>query len=91
MTLIDDHAAAEAADTMQAAYFRRSLCDERAQLCSEIAERRDHIDRRHEHSRSHTAQRLGSRLRSAESQLRYLDRLIARLDHRFGAPSSDRD
>ncbi|MGB8405876.1 MAG: hypothetical protein WCE30_17580 [Mycobacterium sp.] len=91
MTLVDDHAAVQAADAMQAAYFRRSLCDERAQLCSEIAERRVYIDRRHEHSRSNTAQRLGSQLRSAESQLRYLDRLIARLDHRFGGPQSDRD
>jgi hypothetical protein len=91
MTLIDDHAAAQGADLMQAAYFRRSLCDERAQLCSEIAERRDYIDRRHERSHSDTAQRLGSHLRSAEAQLRYLDRLIARLDHRFGGPSSDRD
>jgi hypothetical protein len=49
------------------------------------------IDRRHEHSRSHTAQRLGSHLRSAESQLRYLDRLIARLDHRFGDQLPERD
>jgi hypothetical protein len=90
MTPIDDEAAAQAADTMQAAYFRRSLCDERAQLCSEIAERRDYIDRRAGRVTSHTHQRLGSRLRSVESQLRYLDRLIARLDCRFGPPSGDR-
>jgi hypothetical protein len=91
MTRIDDAAAAQVADAMQAAYLRRSLFDEREQLCSEIAERRDYIDRRHEHSRSHTAQRLGSHLRSAESQLRYLDRLIARLDHRFGDQLPERD
>ena len=46
---------------------------------------RDDIDRRQERGYAHTAQRLGSQLRSAESQLRYLDRLIARLDHRFGS------
>jgi hypothetical protein len=91
MPLSDDGATDKAADAMQAAYLRRSLCDERAKLCSEIAERRDYIDRRHEHSRSNTAQRLGSQLRSTESQLRYLDRLIARLDHRFGGARSDRD
>ena len=84
MTLLDDQGAANA-DARQAAYFRRSLCDERAHLCSEIAERRDDIDRRQERGYAHPAQRLGSQLRSAESQLRYLDRLIARLDHRFGS------
>jgi predicted Zn-dependent peptidase len=91
MSRIDDAAAAQVADAMQAAYFRRSLFDEREQLCSEIAERRDYIDRRHDRSRSHTAQRLGSHLRSAESQVRYLDRLIARLDHRFGDQLTERD
>lgn len=89
MTLIDDSAAAHAADAMQAAYLRSSLCDEKAQLCCEIAARRAYIDQRHGHSRSGTAQRLGSQLRSAESQLRYFDRLIARLDHRFGGPPTD--
>jgi hypothetical protein len=91
MTIIGDHDAAQVADAMQAAHLRNSLCRERAQLSSQIAQRRDHIDRRHEHSRSHTAQRLGSQLRSAESQLRYLDRLIARLDHRFGGQLTDCD
>jgi len=91
MPLTDHGATDKAADAMQAACFRSSLCDERAKLCSEIAERRDYIDRRHEHSRSNTARRLGSQLRSAESQLRYLDRLIARLDHRFGGQLSFRD
>jgi hypothetical protein len=38
MTRIDDAAAAQVADAMQAAYFRRSLSDEREQLCSEIAD-----------------------------------------------------
>ncbi|MDT5117157.1 MAG: hypothetical protein QOE30_2896 [Mycobacterium sp.] len=84
MALIDEGAAANA-DALQAAYLRKSLCDERAHLCSEIAERRDYIDRRTGRVTSHTNQRLGSRPRSAESQLRYIDRLIARLDHRFGA------
>jgi hypothetical protein len=80
MTLTDD----EAADAMQAAYLRESLYVERAKLCSEIAERQHYIDLRAGRITSHTNQRLGSRLRSAESQLRYLDGLIARLDGRFG-------
>ena len=36
VTLNDDEAANEAADALQAAYFRRSLCDERAHLLTEI-------------------------------------------------------
>jgi hypothetical protein len=87
MTLVDGHAAAQAADAMQAAYFRRSLCDERVELCAEIAKRREDIGRRVPHS----THRLGTRLRSAEAQLRYLDRLIARLDQRFGAHLSRHD
>jgi hypothetical protein len=83
MTHIDD-AAAQAADAMQAAYLREALNLERAKLCSEIAERQHYIDRRAGRVTSHTQRRLGSRLRSVEAQVRYVDRLIARLDHRFG-------
>jgi hypothetical protein len=88
MTLTDE-AAAQAADAMQAVCLRESLFIERAKLCSEIAERRHYIDRRAGRVTSHTQHRLGSRLRSAESQLRYLDGLIAGLDHRFGTPQCD--
>jgi hypothetical protein len=35
--------------------------------------------------------RLGSHLRSVEAQVRYLDRLIARLDHRFANRPDRRD
>lgn len=86
MTLTDDEATARGADAMQAANLRESLCIERAKLCSEIAERQHYIDQRLGRVTSHTNQRLGSRLRSVESQVRYLDRLIERLDRRFGGP-----
>jgi hypothetical protein len=46
VTLNDDEAAAEAADALQAAYFRRSLCDERALLLAEISKRRYEITKR---------------------------------------------
>jgi hypothetical protein len=83
---MDDSAAAEAAeaaDVLQAAYFRRSLIDERAHLLAEVAKRRDNIAARVEHGRTQATARLGSQLRSVEAQVRYVDRLIARLDHRF--------
>jgi acyl-CoA reductase-like NAD-dependent aldehyde dehydrogenase len=89
MTRIDDAAAAQVADAMQAAYFRRSLSDEREQLCSEIADATTSTGVTT--AAAATAQRLGSHLRSAESQVHYLDRLIARLDHRFGDQLTERD
>ena len=83
VTLIGDKAAAEAADALQAAYFRRSLCAERAQLLAEICKRGDNIAKRTDRGSASATHRLGSYVRSAEAQMRYLDRLIARLDHRF--------
>jgi hypothetical protein len=82
-------AAAEAADAPQAAYFRRSLCAERAQLLAEICKRRDDIAKRTDPGSTSATHRLGSYVRRAEAQVRYLDRLIAGLDYRFGAPPVD--
>ena len=83
VTLNDDEAADKAADALQAAYFRRSLCHGRAQLLDEISKRRDDIAKRTDRGTTHAIHRLGSHLRSVEAQVRYLDQLIARLDHRF--------
>jgi UDP-N-acetylmuramate-alanine ligase len=83
VTLIGVEAAAEAADALQAAYFRRSLCAERAQLLAEICKRGDNIAKTDRQGSASVTHRLGSYVRSAEAQVRYLDRLIARLDHRF--------
>jgi hypothetical protein len=81
VTLIDDEAAAEAADARQAAYFRTSLNDERERLRSEIAKRRDYIA--HRNSTTSVTARLRSDLRGVEAQLHYLEGMIARLDRRF--------
>jgi hypothetical protein len=94
VTLMDDLTAIEAdkaADALQAAYFRRSLCNERAHLLAEISKRRDDIADRAERGNTQALQRLGSTLRSTEAQVRYVDRLIARLDHRFATPLAGRD
>jgi hypothetical protein len=91
VTLLDDEAAAEAADTLQAAYFRTSLCEERGHLLAEIAKRRDEITKRTERGSTYAIDRLRSHLRSVEAQVRYLDGLIARLDHRFAGCRLDRD
>jgi hypothetical protein len=94
VALMDDLAAAEAdkaADALQAAYFRRALIDERAHLVAEVSKRRDYIAARVEWGRTQATDRLGSQVRSVEAQVRYLDRLIAGLDHRFGPHPSGRD
>jgi hypothetical protein len=83
VTLIHEEAASTAADVLQAAYFRRWLCAERKQLVAEVSKRRDAIAERTERGSTSAMHRLGSSLRSAEAQVRYVDRLIARLEHRF--------
>lgn len=76
MTLIDDQAA-RAADARQAAYFRAELDAERQHLLDGIVARRALIERRTQNSR------LRTEVHSAEAEVRYLGRLIARLDERF--------
>jgi len=79
LTLIGD----KAADALQAAYFLGSLCAERAQLLAEICKRGDNIAKRTDRGSASATHRLGSYARNAEAQVRFLDRLIIRLDHRF--------
>ena len=79
MTILDDAAAELAADAMQAAHFRVSLVAERAQLLDSIVKRRAIIDRRT------NANHMRTQVRSAEAEVRHLNRLIERLDRRFPA------
>lgn len=65
------------ADARQAAYFRSELVVERRHLVDGIRKRRSILDRR-AHSSGLRAQ-----VRAAEKEVRRLDLLIARLDHRF--------
>jgi hypothetical protein len=65
------------ADARQAAYFRNELQAERRQLLDGILKRRAIIERRASSSG------LRTQVHAAELEVRRLDRLIARLDHRF--------
>jgi len=73
VTVTDD----EAANAQQASYFRAELKMARQALVDVIGKRRPLIDRRA--ATSH----LRAAVRSAEAEVRYLDRLIERLDNRF--------
>ncbi len=79
VTIIDETAGAAGADAMQAAHFRESLVAERAQLLDSIVKRRAIIDRRT------NANHMRSQVRSAEAEVRYINRLIERLDRRFAS------
>jgi hypothetical protein len=78
VTLTDDHAA-KSADAHQAAYFRAELEAVRRVLIAECRNRRALINRPNDEGGSDPS------LMSAEAEVRHLDRLIARLDSRFGA------
>ncbi len=86
MTLTDAEIhAALAADYQQAAYFRDKLRTERQALIDGIAKRRPLIQRHSATSRLHAA------IRSAEAEVRYLDRLIERIERRFALPDLQGD
>jgi hypothetical protein len=72
-----------AADAIQAAYFRECLDDERRQRVGQIRKRQAEVTKRTEAGQLSSVGRLRSQLRSVEAEVRYLDRLIERLDRRF--------
>jgi hypothetical protein len=66
-----------AADAAQAAYFRSELAAVRDQLTDTVRTWRALIERRG------YANRLRADVHDAETQIRYLEKMIARLDRRF--------
>ena len=87
---VSDATANEAADVMQAAYFRGYLANERAGVAAHIAKQRADLAARPEANQSPSTRRMLSQVRSMEAELRYLDGLIAKLDTRFPASWSAR-
>jgi hypothetical protein len=75
-----DVEAARVADTQQAAYFRAELEAQRRMLLTGIGKRRALTSRPGDAGRRQRAS-----LASAEAEVRYLTRLIDRLDRRFAA------
>ena len=77
--MLTDVQAAKVADAQQAAYFRSELAAEREFLLIGIAKRQALI-----HRPGDAGRRMRASMRSAEAEVRYLERLIAGLDSRFG-------
>lgn len=82
---VDDAGFVMAADALQAAYFRGTLADDREQIAGRAAKHRDELARRLELGATSGTAHLRSQVRSLQAELHYLDRLIAKLDHRFAA------
>ena len=80
MGVIDDEGAAQPPRTRgEAAYFRTELDAARRDLADRIVKRRAILEQRPD------AKRVRAEVHSAEAEVRYLERLIARLDDRFAA------
>jgi hypothetical protein len=79
---VSDVEAARVADTQQAAYFRAELEAQRRTLLTGIGKRRALTSRPGDAGRRQRAS-----LASAEAEVRYLTRLIDRLDRRFAVDS----
>jgi hypothetical protein len=89
--MLDGDSFAQAADAMQAAYFRGCLADERERVTMRVSKHREEMATRLEAGRMSGVQHLRSQIRSLEAELRYLDNLIGRLDRRFAAWWAARD
>ena len=75
--------AAFEADSMQAGYFREYLNGERAELQRTLA---DHINRLEACLKGGSTRLVSHHrgcIRAAENELRFVDRMLARLDSRF--------
>jgi hypothetical protein len=77
--------ASAVADSMQAAYFRGVLADERAVVAEHLAEARRRLATRLTAEHLHGIARLRQEVRSKEAEQRNLDFLIGALDRRFAS------
>jgi hypothetical protein len=74
---------AHASDSLQAAYFRGALADQRALLAADIAMQTRKLGMLSTKTDSLAISRLRRQIRANEAQHRDLDRMIAAIDRRF--------
>jgi len=78
-----DQDGTEVSDSLQAAYFRGALADQRALLAAEIVTQTRKLSFLSTKADSLAISRLRRQLRASEAQHRDLDRMIEALDRRF--------
>jgi hypothetical protein len=84
-----DYADRQASDSLQAAYFRRELADQRALIAAEIVRQTRKLNGLSTRSDALTISLLRRDIRAIEAECRDLDRMIAALDRRFASLRPD--
>lgn len=84
-TVTFDSAEKEASDSLQAAYFRGALADQRALVAAEIMRQTRTLNGLSTKTDALAISQLRRDIRANEVQCRDLDRMIAALDRRFAA------
>lgn len=80
-----DYAEKHASDSLQAAYFRGALADQRAIVAAEILRQTRKLNGMSTRTDALAISRLRRDIRANDTELRDLDRMIAALDRRFAA------
>ena len=80
-----DYAEKQASDSLQAAYFRRELADQRALVAAEIVRQTHKLNGLSTRSDAVIISRLRRDIRANQAECRDLDRMIAALDRRFAS------
>jgi hypothetical protein len=80
-----DYTEKQASDSLQAAYFRRALVDQRALLAAEIVRQNRKLNGLSTKSDAVAISLLRRDIRANEAECRDIDRMIAALDRRFAA------
>jgi len=80
-----DYAEKQASDSLQAAYFRGALADQRALVAAEIVRQNRILNGLSTRSDAVAISLLRRDIRANEAECRDLDRMIAALDRRFAA------
>lgn len=78
-----DSAEKQASDSLQAAYFRGALADQRALIAAEIVRQTRKLNGMSTRTDALAISQLRRDIRTNDAELRDLDRMIAALDRRF--------
>lgn len=80
-----EHTEKQVSDSLQAAYFRGALADQRALMSDEIMRQTRKLNGMATRTDALSISQLRRDIRTNEAELRELDRMIAALDRRFAA------
>jgi hypothetical protein len=80
-----DYAEKRASDSLQAAYFRRALAEQRALITAEILRQNRKLNGLSTRTDALAISRLRRDIRHNESECRDVERMIQALDHRFAS------